>query len=66
MKEKVRVIISIVISAVLLGLVVTFCIREWMPTDTSEWVRWGAMALCGAYAIYRIASLAKLLEKREE
>lgn len=61
MKEQIRIVISIVISAVLLGLVVVFCINTWMPADTMGWLLFGAMALCGVFAIHRIANLAKAL-----
>ena len=62
MKAQIRIVLSIVISAVLLGLVVSFCLQQWMPQNPWGWVAWGAMALCGVYAIFRIASLSKMLE----
>uniref|UniRef100_UPI004055DE84 hypothetical protein n=1 Tax=Alistipes sp. TaxID=1872444 RepID=UPI004055DE84 len=66
MAGKARVVISIVISAVLLGLVVSYCVREWMPTETIGWAKWGVMVLIAIYAIYRIATLAKALGAKEE
>ena len=65
MKEKIRIVISIVISAVLLGLVVAYCIRTWMPTELLDWALWGVMASIGIYAIYRIANLAKMLGDKD-
>ena len=65
-KQKLRVYISIVISAVLLGLVVVYCINAWMPTEPNAWILWGASVAVGIVAILRIASLAKLLGKKDE
>ena len=59
-------VISIVISAVLLGLVVVYCINAWMPTEPIAWILWSAMVVCGIVTILRIASLAKLLGKKDE
>lgn len=61
-----RVVVSIVISAVLLGLVVVYCINAWMPTEPNAWILWGASVAVGIVAILRIASLAKLLGKKDE
>lgn len=61
MRQDIRLIISIVISAVLLGLVVVYCVNAWMPTEPIAWIVWGAMAVCGISAIYRISNLAKAL-----
>lgn len=61
MRQDIRLIISIVISAVLLGLVVVYCTNAWMPTEPIAWILWGAMAVCGISAIYRISNLAKAL-----
>ena len=65
-KQKLRVYISIVISAVLLGLVVEYCVNAWMPTEPNAWILWGASVAVGIVAILRIASLAKLLGKKDE
>ena len=66
MRQDIRLIISIVISAVLLGLVVVYCINAWMPTEPNAWILWGASVAVGIVAIIRIASLAKLLGKKDE
>lgn len=66
MGGRVRVIISIVISAVLLGMVVSYFIRTWMPAEALDWVMWVAMALVGVFAIYRIANLAKMLGNKDK
>lgn len=66
MSNKVRITISIVISAVLLGMVVSYLIRTWMPAEPFDWVMFAAMALIGIYAIYRIATLAQAWGTKEE
>ena len=66
MRQDIRLIISIVISAVLLGLVVVYCTNAWMPTEPNAWILWGASVVVGVVAILRIASLAKLLGKKDE
>ena len=67
MTQRIRAIVSIVISAVMLGLVVVYCIKWWMPADALDWVIWGVMAVAGISAIYRISNLAKILgDKNKE
>lgn len=66
MKEKIHIIVSIVISAVLLGLAVSFCITNWMPSKPADWILWGASVLISITAIYRISSLARALGRKEE
>ena len=66
MRQDIRLIISIVISAVLLGLVVVYCINAWIPTEPNAWILWGASVAVGIVTILRIASLAKLLGKKDE
>lgn len=66
MSSKTRVIISIVISAVLLGMVVSYLIRAQIPSEAIDWVLWCAMVVFGFSAILRIALLAKSLKSYEE
>lgn len=66
MGSNARVIVSIVISGVLIGLVVSYCIRAWMPSETIDWVMWIAMVAFGISAILRIALLAKSLKSNKE
>ena len=66
MTQRIRVIVSIVISAVMLGLVVVYCIKWWMPTDVLDWIIWGVMAVAGISAIYRISNLAKILGNKDK
>lgn len=65
MKENIRIWISIVISAVLLGMVVSYCAAGWMPADSIDWILWGAMVLVGFFAVFRIANLAKMLGSKD-
>ena len=65
MTQRIRAFISIIISAVTLGLVITYCIKWWMPTEVLDWIIWGAMVVVGITAIYRIANLAKMLSDKE-
>ena len=66
MTQRIRVIVSIVISAVLLGLVVVYCINWWMPADVLDWIIWSVMAVAGILAICRISNLAKILGNRDK
>ncbi len=61
-----RVVISIVISAVLLGLLVSYCVAEWMPEDALGWILWCAAVVMSFTAVARIAALAKALKPKEE
>ena len=65
MTQRIRAFISIIISAVMLGLVITYCIEWWMPTEVLDWIIWCAMVAVGITAIYRIANLAKMLSDKE-
>ena len=66
MKDKVRIIISIVISAVLLGMVISHLIRTPMPTEALDYVIWIVMVIVGIFAIYRITNLAKMLSNKDK
>ena len=50
----------------MLGLVVVYCIKWWMPADALDWVIWGVMAVAGISAIYRISNLAKILGDKDK
>lgn len=65
MKLNVRVLISIVISAVLLGLAVSYCVSMWMPVGFSSWVLWIVSAMLALVAIYRISLLGRSLRSDE-
>ena len=49
----------------MLGLVITYCIEWWMPTEVLDWIIWGAMVAVGITAIYRIVNLDKMLSDKE-
>ena len=60
-----RIILSIVISALLLGLSVVKCMRiDIINAGKTEWLWFGLFAIVGIIALMRIISLAKLLDKR--
>ena len=60
-----RIILSIVISALLLGLSVVNCMRiDIINAGKTEWLWFGLFAIVGIIALMRIISLAKLLDKR--
>ncbi len=65
MTQRIRAFISIIISAVTLGLVITYCIKWWMPAEVLDWIIWSTMVVVGITAIYRIANLAKMLNDKE-
>ena len=65
MIQRIRAFISIIISTVMLGLVVTYCIEWWMPTEVLDWIIWCAMVAVGITAIYRIVNLDKMLSDKE-
>ena len=65
MTQQIRAFISIIISAVTLGLVITYCIKWWMPTEVLDWIIWCAMVAVGITAIYRIVNLDKMLSDKE-
>lgn len=57
-KEILRLWLSVVLSAVILGLAVTYLMQTWMPEDTLGWVIWGVVALIAVRSVFRIATLA--------
>ena len=57
-KDILRLWISVVLSAVILGLAVTYLMQTWMPADTLGWVIWGVVALIAVRSVFRIATLA--------
>lgn len=57
-KDILRLWISVVLSAVILGLAVTYLMQTWMPEDTLGWVIWGVVALIAVRSVFRIATLA--------
>ena len=57
-KDILRLWISVVLSAVILGLAVTYLMQTWMPEDTLGWVIWGVVALIALRSVFRIATLA--------
>lgn len=66
MQSIIRTVVSIVISAVLLGFAVVYCTKLWMPVDTVAWLQFGLGVALAAVAIARIALLAKMLGKHSK
>ena len=54
-----------ILSAVVLGLSVTFLMRLWMPQDVAHWLLWGVGVLIAIRSIVRIAELAKQIGAKE-
>ena len=57
---------GVVITAVVLGLAVTYMINTWQPQDVTHWVLWVVAALISLRSVFRIASLSKEINKKEE
>lgn len=57
--------VGVVISAVVLGLAVTFLMKAWQPQDTLDWVLWVVGLLIAFRSVFRIATLAKVIGSKE-
>ena len=56
--------LSVIISAVVLGLSVSYILKKWMPVEVADWILVVVAALIAIRSVVRIAQLAK--EKGEE
>ena len=56
--------LSVIISAVVLGLSVSYILKMWMPVEVADWILVVVAALIAIRSVVRIAQLAK--EKGEE
>ena len=56
--------LSVILSAVVLGLSVSYILKMWMPVEVADWILMGVAALIAIRSVVRIAQLAK--EKGEE
>lgn len=56
--------ISVILSAVVLGLSVSYILKMWMPVEVADWILVVVAALIAIRSVVRIAQLAK--EKGEE
>ena len=61
-----RLVISIVLSAVVLGLAAVRCISMGMPTCTKEWLWFGMFVVVGVVALLRLISLATMLDRAKK
>lgn len=65
-KSKLKNWAGVVLSAVVLGLAVTYLIRTWQPQDAVRWALWAVSALIAIRSVLRIASLAKIISTKEQ
>lgn len=56
--------LSVILSAVVLGLSVSYILKKWMPVEVADWILVVVAALIAIRSVVRIAQLAK--EKGEE
>ena len=56
--------LSVILSAVVLGLSVSYILKKWMPVEVADWILMVVAALIAIRSVVRIAQLAK--EKGEE
>ena len=56
--------LSVILSAVVLGLSVSYILKMWMPVEVADWILMVVAALIAIRSVVRIAQLAK--EKGEE
>lgn len=56
--------LSVILSAVVLGLSVSYILKMWMPVEVVDWILMVVVALIAIRSVVRIAQLAK--EKGEE
>lgn len=57
---------GVIISAVVLGLAVTFLIKAWKPVDAPHWILWVMGVLIAIRSVMRIAELSKKINEKEE
>ena len=56
--------LSVILSAVVLGLSVSYILKMWMPVEVADWILMVVAALIAIRSVVRIAQLAN--EKGEE
>ena len=56
--------LSVILSAVVLGLSVSYILKMWMPVEVADWILMVVVALIAIRSVVRIAQLAN--EKGEE
>ena len=56
--------LSVILSAVVLGLSVSYILKMWMPVEVADWILMVVAALIAIRSVVRIAELAN--EKGEE
>lgn len=64
-KDNMKIWLSVVLSAVILGLSVTYFMHATLPQSAVDWVLWVLVALVAIRSIMRIAVLAKQAGKKQ-
>lgn len=65
-KTQLKNWMGVVLSAVVLGLSVTFLMRLWRPQDAAHWILWSVGLLIAIRSIGRITELAKQIGAKED
>ena len=65
-KAQLKNWMGVVISAVVLGLAVTFLMKAWKPVDASHWILWVLGVLITIRSVMRIAELSKKINAKKE
>ena len=64
-KDNMKIWVSVVLSAVILGLSVTYFMHATLPQSAVDWVLWVLVTLVAIRSIMRIAVLAKQAGKKQ-
>ena len=65
-KAQLKNWMGVVLSAVVLGLAVSFLMMAWRPADALHWLFWVVGVLIAIRSIVRIAELTKQINKKED
>jgi hypothetical protein len=65
-KTQLKNWMGVILSAVVLGLSVTFLMRLWRPQDAAHWILWSVGLLIAIRSIGRIAELAKHISSADK
>ena len=65
-KTQLKNWMGVILSAVVLGLSVTFLMGLWRPQDAAHWILWSVGLLIAIRSIGRIAELAKQIGAKED
>ena len=65
-KQQLKNWFGVVVTAVVLGLAVTYMVKTWKPQDATHWALWVVCALIAVRSVLRIASLSKAINAKEK